>query len=337
MNGGSNDNEGSPEKDKLAIDSIAEGVPYLVQLANNTPTAIKIVPEKGRGLFATRSFKAGEVVYREMPFVAQSVLLRKPICCSQCLKPFPRVKSKESSIRENDVLLCSNTCKNTAFDQYGHLSVGENNSMDDFVEYCYSVERKFPILVARIMGRIIEDVRKNASVSKTVTPLSHLSYADIPTSKIPHEWVEDYAAFKKSFLVGSKNAEFFTVEWFVRMLSMLNLNSFRVEIETDSDIENEDSEDDVGRLTNETVNTGTALYFLSSFINHDCSPNLRGHWPCSSEMFLISNRDIREGEELTVSYIANQQNMRVGERRDFLHWAYGFECQCPLCVKESKV
>jgi len=68
----------------------------------------------------------------------------------------------------------------------------------------------------------------------------------------------------------------------------------------------------------------------SAVFNHDCRPNLVYHFDphtLAQEMYVV--RDIKPGEEMTVSYIPPYEN---STRRDAkLASVWGFKCHCALC------
>ena len=83
---------------------------------------------------------------------------------------------------------------------------------------------------------------------------------------------------------------------------------------------------------------GVGLFILGSFFNHDCDPNVS----CRTAVEDLgaghayqAKRDIREGEELTVEYIADARNLPWETRQAMLKFQYGFVCACELC-KESE-
>jgi hypothetical protein len=80
---------------------------------------------------------------------------------------------------------------------------------------------------------------------------------------------------------------------------------------------------------------GGAMYALHSNFNHSCEPNAM---VCATsmgnhEILLKTSKEIRKGDEITISYIPTQ-GLSVEERRRLLK-PYFFECACPLCEKES--
>ena len=71
------------------------------------------------------------------------------------------------------------------------------------------------------------------------------------------------------------------------------------------------------------------LCLTASRINHSCVPNALDFYGNESEWkSFVANRDITEGEEITISYIENLEP-RTERRRKLRNWA--IDCQCPGC------
>ena len=79
-------------------------------------------------------------------------------------------------------------------------------------------------------------------------------------------------------------------------------------------------------------NTGEGsigLFPKTARINHSCRPNAGNWWSEDSETRIIfSATDIREGEEVTVSYIPL---LKTTEDRQARLQQYGFTCSCSTC------
>ena len=84
---------------------------------------------------------------------------------------------------------------------------------------------------------------------------------------------------------------------------------------------------------------GTAMYFTACKMNHSCDPNVivlykgRG-WGKKHPLtaYCIAYKDIEEGEELTISYIENDDPL---EKRKSDLANYGFTCTCPKCEAQT--
>ncbi|KAJ7462173.1 hypothetical protein FB451DRAFT_1341170 [Mycena latifolia] len=87
---------------------------------------------------------------------------------------------------------------------------------------------------------------------------------------------------------------------------------------------------------------GTALYSVSPYLSHSCTPNARPSFSSgTSELHLVANKDLKKGDELTIAYVDVAQH--PGEsaadcrlrRRKELARGWKFACQCSRCAKEA--
>jgi len=76
----------------------------------------------------------------------------------------------------------------------------------------------------------------------------------------------------------------------------------------------------------------TAVYQTISRFNHSCYPNAVF---CDHEVRSI--RDIKEGDEITISYLAQSKLRSYSERQRELQQGFGFTCTCRLCAAEEEV
>ncbi|KAJ3972130.1 hypothetical protein EV361DRAFT_907327 [Lentinula raphanica] len=88
---------------------------------------------------------------------------------------------------------------------------------------------------------------------------------------------------------------------------------------------------------------GSAVYTVSSYLAHSCEPTARPSFDAgTSQLHLIALRDLKAGEELTVSYVDTTQH--EGEsvvdcrrrRRMELARGWKFACPCERCEREGK-
>ncbi|KAF7352377.1 SET domain-containing protein [Mycena venus] len=91
-----------------------------------------------------------------------------------------------------------------------------------------------------------------------------------------------------------------------------------------------------------TRQVGTALYSVSTYLSHSCTPNARPSFSSgTSELHLIANKDLKKGDALSIAYVDVSQ--RPGEsvvecrqrRRKELARGWKFACQCSRCLKEA--
>lgn len=77
--------------------------------------------------------------------------------------------------------------------------------------------------------------------------------------------------------------------------------------------------------------SGSGLYQLLSCFNHSCDPNCSVHFLEDNRVFVVADKPIPAGEELTISYIDTEQELV--DRQDDLA-TYAFTCTCARCEAE---
>ena len=75
-----------------------------------------------------------------------------------------------------------------------------------------------------------------------------------------------------------------------------------------------------------------AVAFYSSKFNHSCDPSVDYELISEDDVIVFeTNRDIKAGEELFITYIDNYEKRRT--RKTYLNDSYGFNCMCNKCKK----
>ncbi|RWS29051.1 SET and MYND domain-containing protein (SMYD)-like protein [Leptotrombidium deliense] len=78
------------------------------------------------------------------------------------------------------------------------------------------------------------------------------------------------------------------------------------------------------------LKTGIVLTFGTSLVSHSCDFNC-DWYTIGSQVFLLSNRDIKAGEELSITYYPYYKKMAFKDRQLFLKEHYLFVCRCVAC------
>ena len=81
---------------------------------------------------------------------------------------------------------------------------------------------------------------------------------------------------------------------------------------------------------------GEGLFSLLCVVNHACEPSVVTRyrsWKGATILRVEALRDIKAGEELTVSYVDETEPLAA--RRAALA-SYRFECRCAKCERESR-
>jgi len=75
---------------------------------------------------------------------------------------------------------------------------------------------------------------------------------------------------------------------------------------------------------------GTGMFLIANSTNHSCSPNVASTSSTNNyHVTMIAKKNIKKGEELTISYINEQ--MSFSDRQEKLKQMYLFECKCEKC------
>ena len=80
------------------------------------------------------------------------------------------------------------------------------------------------------------------------------------------------------------------------------------------------------------------LYDVATIFNHSCSPNAMQFFPgqISDEILIRTIRDVKKGEEVTVSYTGGLEECKdIQTRKKYLVDDLGFICICQRCVAET--
>ncbi|GAM25831.1 hypothetical protein SAMD00019534_090060 [Acytostelium subglobosum LB1] len=276
----------------------------------------------GRGLFTKVSVAAGSTIITEQPFVSHPSFDQASTnsVCSHCLTNLPTPITNATTTGNNKHQhvhcpncrqnYCSVNCKNTAETQY-HLACC--TSIDTVRKYCQAEKRRFPLLAAKIVARILLGYHFN----KTMEHWENLQVLSFAKKDPPMEWKDDYLAFQRAMLTKESNKKKFNYEWFVRVMQILYINTVGIQVGATTP-------------TAATPDSGIGLYYLASFINHSCEPNCFLAFPNDHTLNLVALKPLKQGDELTISY--GDPNKDYVERQSHLFDNYGFSCQCPKCL-----
>jgi hypothetical protein len=80
---------------------------------------------------------------------------------------------------------------------------------------------------------------------------------------------------------------------------------------------------------------GYGCWPSASYFNHSCALNV-GKKRVGRAWEFVAERDVREGEELSITYLSGEErSMSWGNRVALLKKNWGFECGCARCSAES--
>ena len=85
---------------------------------------------------------------------------------------------------------------------------------------------------------------------------------------------------------------------------------------------------------NENSPSASGLWCRAAYCNHSCLPNAEKSISAEGVLTLRATRDIKEGEEITISY---GEYVDQAEKQQALYRIWGFKCDCPVCEAESQI
>jgi SET domain-containing protein len=84
---------------------------------------------------------------------------------------------------------------------------------------------------------------------------------------------------------------------------------------------------------------GNGIFLIHSCLNHSCKPNAEVVGGLAdtndTQIKVVALRNIKKGEEITISYIEQPNKKDVAERRKELKGTYLFQCNCEKCLNEA--
>ena len=83
------------------------------------------------------------------------------------------------------------------------------------------------------------------------------------------------------------------------------------------------------------IDGGLALFKDASALNHDCAPNASLSF-CEGQLSVVLGRDLKEGEEVRISYFAPRALLAPAKaRRAALYTGFLFRCGCLRCASDG--
>ncbi|KAL6883452.1 hypothetical protein ACP4OV_010866 [Aristida adscensionis] len=286
------------------------------------PIRVALTESSGRGVFATRSLAAGELLHTAQPLVSHpSPSLLHEVCYS-CLRRKPGGEGHDSS---GGYYFCSDACREHT---KGFHDVEKSMDWSSFDDHCSSRGLKYPYMAKRLACMVISGAA-NADYLNILQP-ARLHQGTLIEMEEEFELLKSTfmkVGFQEEISTSSLTKLVLTKEWYINVLARIRINAFRIELVASS---YEDLLSSAVASVSCDSSVGNAVYMLPSFYNHDCDPNTHIVWLENADAKLKALRDIEEGEELRICYI--DTSMDVNARQKILADGFGFECHCLRCL-----
>lgn len=267
--------------------------------------------ERGRMLRTTRAIGAGECVLREKPYGLVVLNAHRSELCAVCLR------SADPDICCDDcsrVFFCSDECR----EQLQEVHENECMALEEveLVAKKTSVEVDLLRLLIRILASRPFDspdqelsTNDAGSVVATFTKVRDMIHALDQQPKAWQDHVRDGAARIMEDLPSECHLP---VDDILVLAAQINENSYAL-----------------GALNDSHLVASVGLFATTGLVNHSCSPNCGWSNAGDGSVALHALRDLKEGEEITLSYIDIDKER--SERRQELRETKHFDCFCDRC------
>lgn len=315
------------------ITTLTADTKLTIQAAGGVKDDTFTISSSGPGqycLSATRDIKKEEVIFIEPPIVSIWSDIDNQNGCSHCWRPFsPNVdSSKEVSCSSCGEKYCSQTCYDQSNSEYHQVLCG--NEWRNFMREV-SLETKQGALPATFCLAIKVTAM---GVQQGMHPLHLPRFRTLirqSDSPMPINSGSDKDKICKSIF--TPQSELFLSQFAVMCPQLVQKGIGHVGhvFEAADTIQSSS----VAGISGKGI-AYSALYHLTSLMNHDCEPNaaiIIDHAELGNKAAIIAERDIKQGEDITISYI-DQQSI-VQERQALLETIYGFTCRCARCRREE--
>lgn len=305
----------------------------------NLPSTVKtqFVKSRGKGLYAAKSFKEGELIFEEEkplffnPPLDHYTLMKNGMCCSYC----GITNLKDNVKRGLDCNVCAETwcsgrCKklDKLHSSLKHNIFGDtrkkimnSSKWFQYAQFCFDNKWMAAYAVGLIHAQCISD--KSGLLSSQFDAFAQVSqrtrYKAIDSTggafdslnggalfvKEQQEqlWEQGHAAFNEVF-PGNE----VSYEQYLMMLGTFNIN-----------------------------NVDGSMFLIQSHLNHNCQPNVRVVFGDSKTdgIKVYAKKNIGANEELLTSYVNPEHEQATRQRELRVNW--GFMCSCSKCKSDAKL
>ncbi|OBZ74371.1 putative protein lysine methyltransferase SET5 [Grifola frondosa] len=304
---------------------------------------------KGKGLVAKESIAAGEILWKEDPFILAPEwdlydLQMSSLACGYCSTPLTNSPlvipcPMSSSTTPCPVRFCSRLCLARSGRTHPLLCASQNPASAPLLHFARRNQWMALQALAQCTARVLiaqqQDEKTFSEDWEVVRALAQLGMEE----RVKSGWLggaePDRATWKKAHRIYVQAFQEPATEPEKKRLSKL------LKKPLSKDVAHELFDYDrflsgLGRMSLNLEAHG-GLYILHSHINHSCMPNVSvrhlDQRTALSRITVIARQDIAPGEELFITYVNPEQPLDQ-RRRQLIEWGFGL-CKCDRCVAEE--
>jgi hypothetical protein len=217
--------------------------PQAAQLLHDAGVSAVMLPNRGRGLVAERSFAVGESIYTEQPLVAVTDATSGDTICAHCFSPLlmptairqPPATAQRQQCSGCTTTYCSSECAQAAW-AGGHdaLCGGASAPLD---AYCRDNGQNFPRVAAACIATSLGQ-SSSLGFAGFWDAVHRLASGSVPAdaAALPPTWHVSYGLVRHALsanMNGNVDAfwgQIFDVRAYARLMMTLRLNAFSVQL-----------------------------------------------------------------------------------------------------------
>lgn len=334
-------------------------------------TVRTVGPEKGKGVFALRSFRAGDELGHVTPFLSytNADTKRAMVVCGYCRRPLRCRSDEEREWMERlsrdevcgaftpagdserrcdhcrEEAYCSSACKDVAWTtfhrrlcpQQPHAEVSEEQqeALHQLWKEFRGVFGELPLLVGKLIANVLTQLDDGKSPEQAVDSFEHFVVYPREAIKaedpVAYDQLVRMAHITNRALFDPRIPQLFEESVYLRLAGIVLLNSLGIDFSCP--VLNTPTQADAEQIKMMEFDGAVVCPILSS-LNHSCQPNVKAQARGDScRVSLIAKQDVEPNEELCISYVPLSWTRAT--RQTTLLKNYFFHCQCERCVSEA--
>ncbi|KAG5641930.1 hypothetical protein DXG03_003956 [Asterophora parasitica] len=308
---------------------------------------------KGKGLVAAQEIAQGETIWKEDPFILAPEwslydLQASSAACGFCSTPLelsspltlPCPGASSSSQPHCPYRFCNRLCLSRSAKHHPLLCPSQNPGCAPLLKMIKDTQWMALHALAQCTSRVLLAGQRSHEEEdrdwKTVSGFAELgleerfkySFNESGSEPDRASWKKAHSAFIHAFRTPKSPSD-------QKSLARILKKPVNATIETGL-FDYDGFLRGLGRMSLNLEAHG-GLYTLHSHLNHSCTPNVsvrHNDRTSLSRISMIAKRAIAAGEELVVTYVNPELNVRR-RRQELQAWGFG-QCNCVRCIQEAK-
>lgn len=322
-------------------------------IKNSPYFRVEKIKGKGRGFVATTDIVAGTVLFMEKPIVSfRNLSFHSELMDDYCPNCFCKISLAS---KRNQHKYCSKKCMAEASNEYKKIT--DKLNLEPILEYSARSGGKFILIVIRMIAASLLSGKEFQNYWRKI---NLLCYAGTNANSIPEDWVNEYEMIKKAYMKvigeesGKKIFNVLNIEWYAHLIGTMHLNMMSINPDIgvgcpssvlffNGSLFNHSCHPNVNIGWKSFSGDDQEVHEILKQLNKsndrveidDGKPSVGSAGHCDLDNpfsldnsgtigYFKTNRSIKVGEELTISYVDVGKDCTV--KKEELAFAYNIQC-----------